>query len=112
MINARFEFVQTFKDKIVKCATITLEYWTEDIPSPSSIQKWSNTDLKCDYTPEEYKQFLEKLDFEYDNGFGLQQLFGVVWFEDGTWATRGEYDGSEWWEVHEIPEIPDHLKIR
>jgi len=58
------------------------------------------------------QEFLNKLDFEYDNGFGLQRLFGVVWFEDGTWATRGEYDGSEWWEVHEIPEIPDHLKIR
>jgi len=49
---------------------------------------------------------------QYDRGHGLQEIFGTVWFEDSTWATRGEYDGSEWWEVHEIPEIPDHLKIR
>ena len=53
---------------------------------------------------------LDLLDFEYDNGYGTQEVFGVVWFADGTWAERGEYDGSEWWEHHTIPEIPEHLK--
>jgi hypothetical protein len=25
------------------------------------------------------------------------------------WAERGEYDGSEWWEIREYPEIPNDL---
>jgi len=108
MINAKEEFISLCKEKTPRCATITLEYWSIEegtVETPS-------INLKCYYTPEDMQEFLNKLDFEYDNGFGLQRLFGVVWFEDGTWAERGEYDGSEWWELREMPEIPDHLKIR
>jgi hypothetical protein len=46
---------------------------------------------------------LAKLDFEYDNGFGGQSLYGYIWDKDGTWSERGEYDGSEWWEHKERP---------
>ena len=101
MINARFEFVQMFKDKRVVCAQIETDSLDKD-GGPIYY-------LKAPHTPEEYKQFLEQLDFEYDNGYGLQFLHGTVWFLDGTWATRGEYDGSEWWEIHYRPEIPDYL---
>ena len=45
------------------------------------------------------------MNFEYDNGFGGQELYGTIWLKDGTWCTRGEYDGSEWWEHHERPDI-------
>jgi hypothetical protein len=44
---------------------------------------------------------LPMLDFEYDNGFGSQYLRGYIWYADGTWSERAEYDGSEWWE-HKI----------
>jgi len=108
MINAKEEFIRLCKEKTPRCVTITLEYWCTE----KGMVETPSINLKCYYTPEDMQEFLNKLDFEYDNGFGVQRLFGVVWFEDGTWATRGEYDGSEWWEVHEIPEIPDHLKIR
>ena len=40
---------------------------------------------------------LATLDFEYDNGYGSQELFGEIIFKDGSWLERGEYDGSEWW---------------
>jgi hypothetical protein len=43
------------------------------------------------------------LDFEYDNGYGGQELFGYVVFKDNTWLERGEYDGSEWWEYQKCP---------
>jgi hypothetical protein len=112
MINAKEEFLDMCKGKTVSCATIVHEYWTEGMLSPASVQRRTKADLKCNYTPEDFKEFLKYLDFQYDRGHGLQEIFGTVWFEDSTWATRGEYDGSEWWEVHEIPEIPDHLKIR
>ena len=46
---------------------------------------------------------IERLNFDYDAGYGGQELFGIVKYKDGTWATRGEYDGSEWWEYHDAP---------
>jgi len=46
------------------------------------------------------------LDVEYDNGFGSQELFGTIWYADGTWSSREEYDGSEYWGYHKCPELP------
>lgn len=51
-------------------------------------------------------QVINELNFNYDSSFGAQELFGYVWFTDGTWSERGEYDGSEWWKHIERPEIP------
>lgn len=44
---------------------------------------------------------LPQLNFDYDDGYGTQELFGYVWYEDGTWSDRGEYDGAEWWQ-HQV----------
>ena len=55
---------------------------------------------------DEWEEFLSKLDKEYDNDYGSQELFGIVWFEDDTWLERYEYDGSEHWEHKKLPEIP------
>ncbi len=52
---------------------------------------------------EQYLAVLPALDFEYDGGYGGQELYGAVVFEDGTWLERGEYDGREWWEHKECP---------
>ena len=66
------------------------------------------------YCPDEQKVFsgelhevLPMLDFSYDNGFGSQYLHGTIWYEDGTWSEREEYDGSEWWAHRQRPEIPN-----
>ena len=48
--------------------------------------------------------------YEYDSGYGGQELFGTVWMDNGEWLTRGEYDGSEWWEHHRRPSIPEYLE--
>jgi hypothetical protein len=61
------------------------------------------------YTPEEFEEFMSKLDFDYDDGYGMQYLDGVVWLENGTWLERGEYDGSEWWYLKSTPKIPAFL---
>ncbi len=52
-------------------------------------------------------EVLPRLDFEYDNGYGGQELEGTIWYSDGTWSDRGEYDGSEWWEHRECPSLPN-----
>jgi len=60
-------------------------------------------------TPEELKEFLKQLDFDYDAGHGTQYLFGTVWFGQGVWAERVEYDGAENWYVRRMPDIPEYL---
>ena len=50
---------------------------------------------------EEFKDRLETI--EYDSGYGVQYLYGVVVFNDGTWLERGEYDGAEWWQYKKTP---------
>ena len=49
-------------------------------------------------------EVLTLLDFQYDSGFGAMRLNGYIWYKDGTWSERGEYDGSEWWEYKKLPE--------
>lgn len=58
--------------------------------------------LREGFTEDDFKKFIEDLDFDYDNGFGTQYLFGKIWYTDGTWSERYEYDGSESW-THQGP---------
>ena len=51
-----------------------------------------------------WEEVLPKLDFNYDDGYGGKESFGFIWYADGTWSSRGEYDGSEWWEHHICPD--------
>jgi hypothetical protein len=101
-INAKEEFLDKI-GRVVKCAAITL--------SNSSDDDEVTFILKVGHTKEELNTFLESLNFEYNNGFGGQYLFGTVWCsDDKSWFTRGEYDGSEWWEKHTLPIIPEELQ--
>jgi hypothetical protein len=59
------------------------------------------------YPGENVEAFLQLVAaWEYNPGFGSQELYGTLWFTDGTWADRREYDGSEWWEGHSRPPLP------
>ena len=62
------------------------------------------------YTDSELNQFMIDMDFEYDHGYGLRILYGTLWFKDGTWSDREEYDGSEWWGHRSIPVLPTRMK--
>lgn len=102
--NAKTELLEELKDCAkIKCAKITTgRDWMDD-----DERKIIN--LKTDYSDDDYHSFLNELNFEYDGGYGGQELFGNVWLEDGTWLERGEYDGSEWWEHKVCPDIPKEL---
>lgn len=52
-------------------------------------------------------EVLPLLDFDYDNGFGSQELTGTIWYADGTWSERDELDGSEWWSHRVRPAWPN-----
>lgn len=102
--NAKKELEQLLNGKAkVKCAVITKGYQYYD------EENHLKSELKVNHTEEEFQSFLNSLDFDYDAGYGGQELFGTVWLEDGTWCTRGEYDGSEWWVHNQLPEIPSEL---
>lgn len=44
-------------------------------------------------------------EIQYYDGYGIQELYGYVVFNDNTWLEREEYDGSEWWEYRSIYKI-------
>ena len=101
MENARQELLLAISgESPLKCANIDLDKYYGD---------YEPIILKVGYTQEDYEEFLRKLDFEYDSGYGGQVLFGTLWHEDGSWQERGEYDGSEWWEHKQLPTIPEFL---
>ncbi len=56
-------------------------------------------------TTSDTQELLEYLDRNYDSGYGSQELHGHIVISKELWLSRGEYDGSEWWNVHQCPEI-------
>ena len=57
-------------------------------------------------------QFVELANFDYNNGFGGQEIPSdlMIAFADGAMMTRGEYDGSEWWDYIEPFKMPKEQK--
>lgn len=103
MINARQEFEEFIKGvkAPVLCATVL-----------RSVDPMSAKGLQYDLTQEgSLEKFLESIDFDYDNGFCSQVLFGLIWFDDGSWADRIEYDGQEEWRHQLRPIIPACLRF-
>ena len=104
-MNAKTELIEQInmiKSKL-KCAKISHNDEDQDYKEIRFI-------LPINYSEEQYEAFLKALDFDYDSGYGMQELEGTLWFSDNTYCTRGEYDGSEWWEHHSTPEIPSDLQ--
>ena len=103
MSNAKDEFLDHVNGKPrVLCVKITL--------GDECCESKKEEMLKTGYSEKDFSDFLEKLNFEYDEGYGCQELFGFIWYDDGTWSEREEYDGSEWWKYKKLPEIPEELK--
>lgn len=102
-MNAKRELIKHLGTNLtLKCATITKGYEFD-------YENQSVINLSVNYTPQEYEDFLNKIDFIYDDGYGGQYLHGTLWHTDESWSERGEYDGSEWWEHKTNPVIPDCL---
>jgi hypothetical protein len=112
MINAKKEFLDITEGLEVLCATISVcgdELTSHWFPKNSNIVKDKSLTLPVNYTQEEYQNFLNELDFEYDDSWGHQYLYGTIWLKDGRWIERLEYDGSESWRLVEHPKIPNEL---
>jgi hypothetical protein len=102
-MNAKEELLETINGKAkINCAIVEERDFIGDHLIHSAK-------LRSNYSQQDFEDFLKALDFDYDAGYGGQELFGTVWLDDGTWLERGEYDGSEWWEHKVTPEIPAEL---
>ena len=91
-------------NKKIKCAALRLEYTPFSDSSKELVDR--KIALKLDHTDHEYSEFLETLDFDYDQ---LNHDFhGKIWFEDGTWLSK-DYDANLWdgeWTYYSAPRIP------
>ena len=101
-MNVKQEFLEQTSKHGLLCAKLVLDDWKN--------QEEKTFKLPLGYTEDEYKTFLANIDRDYDNGYGTQELYGTIWHTETTWSGRCEYDGLEWWEYNEIPEIPPYLK--
>jgi hypothetical protein len=93
-INAKTELLDTLAslETKVKCASV------------------DGKTLRVNYSDVEWKEFLHDLDFIYNCSYdGCQEIPGTVWLKNGTWLSRGEYDGREGWIHNSCPEIPNDL---
>lgn len=99
MENAKTEFLEHTNGQNILCAVVT----------PGEKKDTESAHLHEGFASKDLTTFLGAIDFEYDSGFGSQELFGTIWYTDRTWSDRREYDGSEWWEHQERPEIPQEL---
>ena len=101
-MNLKYEFIEHIEQKNVLCARIDHE-----VNYLNPVERYI---LKTGYTKEDWARFLNEINFIYDNDFGHQYITGTIWYTDGTWSDRAEYDGSEWWEHRERPQVPDYLQ--
>jgi hypothetical protein len=71
----------------------------------------------CSFTFEEFIELAKDLD--YYAGYGGQEIDATlrIYFKDGSYLYRKEYDGSEWWEYEQGPpkvlihKKPESLKV-
>jgi hypothetical protein len=99
MANCKKDFLDEVGTKIVKCAKIERGKYED---AKVSI-------LPFMFTKKQWIQFLADINYQYDDGYGVQEVFGTIWYKDGTWSERAEYDGSEWWAYKSCPPIPGEL---
>lgn len=99
IINAKQELLKIVNNNNITILKIDIEYYG-DVDNKGKIITKHITSL-------------DKLDFDYDAGYGVQELYGVIYCKDSNnnpvWLTREEYDGSEWWDINTIPEFYNNI---
>lgn len=77
--------------------------------SPNDIKFIGTFDTEYGCT---WDEFTILADIEYDSGFGAQEIASdlIVMFNDNTYLTRYEYDGSEHWSYTPVIKVPSEFK--
>lgn len=64
--------------------------------------------LTTGWVQPEYDEFIKAIDVVYESGYDGQELYGTIWYKDGTWSAKYD-DGSERWVHNTCPTIPRYL---
>lgn len=99
-MNAKEELLEFLNDNCLQLIAASITY------EPLYYDKFLEFTLFNNFTFNEYEKFINGLNFEYDCGYGSQELYGTLWFSDASWAERYEYDGSERWVLRKLPKVP------
>jgi len=112
MRNAKMEFLAHILNTTSKVKAAVISNY-EDF----DYHKAKTAILKVDHSVEDFKNFLDKIDYYYNRNninYGFQEIYGAIWYEDGTWSRRevccNEGIKSECWRYNFVPEIPNQLK--
>ena len=97
MINAKQEFLSEIEGKASVIAAV--------VRRRVDYEVYNTFILPEGYTSAQFESFLDSIDFDYDAGYGAQVLQGFIWYADGAWSERREYDGAEWWDYKQRPDI-------
>ena len=78
-----------------------------------SDKSWNRKEDRWEYSYQHFSfdTFKKLADFVYDCDFGganINESLKIV-FDDKSWLERGEYDGSEWWELRRCPSFRGEL---
>ena len=100
IINAKQELLKIVNDNNITILKIDIKYYGDVDINDKPVNKHITS--------------LDELDFDYDAGYGVQELYGTIYCKDSNnnpvWLTREEYDGSEWWRINTIPEFYNTIK--
>lgn len=87
-----------------------VQEWINDVKFAKIQCNGFNLDLHSYRSKEDELNFLQTLkEINYDNGYGSQELFGVIVFKNNSWMERWEYDGSESWTTCVTPKEEDYF---
>lgn len=84
----------------IKCCLIKIIDYEDDT-------KLEEIHLPTAYTGEELRNFIRKLDFDYQVNYCV--MLGNIWFENGSYSNFSEYGPSHFWMNFKVPEIPESL---
>jgi hypothetical protein len=94
-----------------KWGSTVVREWFNRVKFATIDCKGTSLSLPSKRTEEDEQEFFAGLaSIDYDDGYGMQELYGVIVFNDHSWLTRGEYDGSEWWQKHVEPQEENYIK--
>ena len=105
-MNAKEEFLKATEGTEIKCCQV---FRFHECNNEGKIL------LPINYTKDEYRSFLNKLDFEYNNRQELLEVQGLIWLKDGSCFERIEASNDfhlkrERWNLITIPPIPNYLQ--
>lgn len=107
-MNATVELLAHIEDRKIKAAKVWWDefyrhsYSEEDVLMNNSFIHT----LYPGYSRQEYKDFMSFLNREYPHIGSWQYLYGTIWYEDGTWSSRDQNNGFEWWTHNKTPQLP------